>query len=509
MIENTGPGVEVAAAKIVRSLNRFVAWSLSPEWERSALYWQAALLLLVVGVVCVAGPAGAFVLAAFVFAIAAWFLAPPVVIAAVFLFYLSFTHQFRSFVIFPIAGVEWHPRELLLFALGAYCLVQVFCFPSRLPSDSMSGWVVLVGSYSVLIAAVGVFWQRDTHRIVSELRIPIFLFTYPALLLLVRPDHLRLFRRAFGLCTLVLATIAIAFFAYTLFTGRIGSTQNVLGEFVQHIALNTLVQSVRPAGHMFYEVCLAVFVSLLFCPNISKSRRLLYGACIAVLLAAVAVTIMRTAYASVAVSLLLLLFLSIPSGRTQLGVAALCALTALAGLALWLTPLQQAFVSLIPAMGVSIQARFVEMEGAYRAFWEHPLLGTGMGSTFEALGLAAKTSQIAYSQSTFQTIHNVWMYFLFKGGLLGFLLILTGLAGIFIEMARRIPHVRDAHERAIFRGLTAAYGAQLVAMLAMPRLLYPSGYVLVAMFAAYTVLLTAGQRETLLAQSPEARSPVA
>jgi O-antigen ligase len=112
-----------------------------------------------------------------------------------------------------------------------------------------------------------------------------------------------------------------------------------------------------------------------------------------------------------------------------------------------------------------------------------------MGSIFKGIGLAAKTSQVGYGAQDFQTVHNVLMYFLFKGGLLGTCLALVGLTGILFRGYMLIYTLRVPFERTIARALVAAYGGQLIASLAMPRLTYPIGAVFVSMIAAAFVVL--------------------
>jgi O-antigen ligase len=142
-------------------------------------------------------------------------------------------------------------------------------------------------------------------------------------------------------------------------------------------------------------------------------------------------------------------------------------------------------LDLVPEdLGISLMGRFVEIEGAWEAFLREPLLGAGMGSTFEGMGYVAKTTQYSFAQVEYQTVHNVWIYYLFKGGLVGMALILLGLGGIVWRGYWIADRITAARERFLMRGLLAAFIGQLVASLAMPRLTYPIGGVFLAMMAA-------------------------
>jgi len=482
------PKEPISVAALSVSIDKAIRWLLFPEDRRTILIQQLALAGLVAVAVLVLGPLTALSLAALAVAGAIVLMSPSKPVLATFVLFIAFTHQFRSFFTIHIAGVELHPREVLLAALLAHAVAKSWMGRCRYRHDPIDYFVVAVGIFFVFTAANGVSHHRDWHLIVSEIRSPVFLLSYFVFIVLADAKDLPFYVRTVGALTLVLALVSITYFVFALATGNVVSTQNVLGEFVQRQIQGVLVPSVRPAGHMYYEVSLVVFTSLAFCPALAMKRRMLFLGLAAVLGLAVAITMMRTAYVSVAVSLVILGFLALPSHRTRFTVAWLGAVVVAVVVALFSTVLHDAFLSAFPRIGVSIQARLVEISGAFQEFLKNPLVGAGLGSTFEALGLATKTSQIAYAQSSFQTIHNVWMYFPFKGGLIGGLIISIGYGGLFFEMCRRSRAYSGPVQRCFMRGLAAALGAQLVASAGMPRLLYPKGYVFIAMVAAYAVL---------------------
>ncbi len=475
------------------SINRILTRILFPRDDRTILVQQIVLVGVVVAAIGILGPVIALALAALAVGGVALLAMPSRYVIALFVLFMAFTHQFRSFFTIAAAGIEWHPRELLFAVVLAHFTIRLAIGRVHFVADPINLFVGCIAAFFALTAFWGIVQQRNFHLIVSEIRSPVFLASFCVFVGLGAKQDLRWYARLLVGATIVTATVSIAFFAYTFLSGHVVSTQNVLGEFVQRRIAGKLVQSVRPAGHMYYEVCLVVLTSLAFGPVLTRRRRFVYFGFIGILSVAIAITMMRTAYVSVLVSLALLAFLALPSNRARFTIAWLGTVVAVIILGMFSTVLHETLMSAFPRVGVSLQNRLVEISGAYRAFARHPVIGTGMGSTFEALGLATKTSQIAYAQSSFQTIHNVWMYYLFKGGLLGTGIILLGYGGLFMETCRRIALLTDPVQRYFMRGLAAALGAQMVASLAMPRLLYAKGYVFLAMVAAYAVLVTPRQ----------------
>ena len=300
---------------------------------------------------------------------------------------------------------------------------------------------------------------------------------------------------------------SLAFFGYTLVAGVI-NVQNWLGEFVPRIVGPWLLQSVRPNGHMFFEVAVVVLAGMLFCPDLSRVRRAVYALLILLLLAAIAVMMMRTAYIALFLSLAVLVVLHLPreaqawAGVTGLGAAA--ALAAFFGL-----HLHETLDQWIPGLEVSLRGRLVEIEGALRMFRREPLLGAGMGSKFTGMGFVAKTTLLSVAQADYQTVHNVWMYYLFKGGMAGMVLVFLGLGGIALRARAITETLPSRKDRFFMKGLLAACGGQLIASLAMPRLTYPIGGVFLAMIAAAFVLASrdAPRSEDQPSQNPSGNHP--
>jgi len=141
-------------------------------------------------------------------------------------------------------------------------------------------------------------------------------------------------------------------------------------------------------------------------------------------------------------------------------------------------------------LGISIQSRLVEITGALENLKESPLLGTGMGSQFEGIGLASNFWQDLYALSTIQTLHNLWVYWLFKGGIIGFCIIVFALAGI-IFLSGYLVNIRyQGNDKGFWVGYWCALVAQVVVMsLAFPRLSYPIGQVYLAFSVAIFIIL--------------------
>ncbi len=266
------------------------------------------------------------------------------------------------------------------------------------------------------------------------------------------------------------------------------SVQNSLGEYVQRLVGPFLLQSVRPNGHMYFEVSVIVLVSYWLSPAATWRKRLLILPLLGIRLFAIAITMMRTAYISLFVSMAVLVVLFLPR-ELQIIAAFLTLIAVAVGIAAMSVGLHEVVTQAIPGLEISIRARVVEIKGAMRLFLRSPLMGAGMGSSFTGISYVAKTTQFSYTQVAYQTVHNVWMYYLFKGGLVGMVLVALGLGGIIGRgylITQRIPDLRD---RYLMRGLLAALIGQLIASLAMPRLTYPKGAVFLAMAAAAFVVM--------------------
>jgi hypothetical protein len=402
---------------------------------------------------------------------------------ALFLVSMLLFHQHLSVFIVPAGGVEWHPRELLLFLFLAHAAVQLVARRVSLWEDPVHFYMAVYLGFYVLTGAVGLTHQYVLQEIIEECRYPVFLASYPALLVCVRGrQEIFAYSRLVCLVTVLVAAASVLFFLYTLTLGSVINVQNAYGAFVQRQVGPLLLQSVRANGHMYFEIGLVMLVSLLACPAVRLRRKVLYAGVCVLFAAAIVITMMRTAYVAVGLSLALLVLLSLPSALRRValfaGTFTVSVVLVVFGLALYET-IQAA----LPDVEVSLKGRTVEMAGAWEEFVAHPLVGVGMGRSFEAFGYVAKTSELSYAQSEYQTLHNVWMYFLFKGGLAGMLLAVVGLVGLGLRGVQLVDRLQDPFERFYARGLAAAFAGQLVASLAMPRLTYPQGHVFVAMVA--------------------------
>lgn len=409
---------------------------------------------------------------------------PSWLVISVFLLKMLTGHQFRSLVTFELLGVEWHPREFFLFLLLAHGVIKLLLARARLEPDLLHYFFYLYCFFFAFIAAIGVFRQPDIGEIIKEARFPLFLLSYFVFVISgIDRRALGLYTWAIGAATIAIAAAATAFFAYTLLTGATINVQNAYGEFVPRWLGPLHIQTVRPNGHMFFEIGLVLLLSMILCPGIGWFRRLLYAALLALFAFAVLITNMRTAYIAVAFSLAMLAFLALPRRFQVITAFSGIAAAALVALAFGLE-FYELLTGRMRDAGVSLQARFVEIAGAWEVFLEYPLLGAGMGSAFEGMGYVADTSQIAYGRATYQTLHNVWMYYLFKGGLVGVALVLLGLGGIFVRAIRVMEALENPRDRFFLRAMIASFAGQLLASLAMPRMTYPEGGVFLAMMTA-------------------------
>ena len=416
-------------------------------------------------------------------------LGPSRIALTVFIGFMAFTHQFRSFAVLPAGGVEWHPRELLLFVLCAHLFAQVVLAKADLRPDITHYFFFLYVVFFVHIATRGFLRHPNLQDVIAECRYPLFLasyFVFAACLHSAR--DVRYFMKLILWLSLGVALAGIGYFLYCLVTGNVVSVQNALGEYVQRLIGPFLLQSVRPNGHMYFEVSVVVLAAYWLCPATSWGRRVLMLPLFAIFLFAIAITMMRTAYVSLFVSMAVLFVLFLPK-ELQIIAAFLTLIAIAVGLAAMAVGLHEVVTQAIPGLEISIKGRVVEIQGAVRLFLRSPIMGAGMGSSFTGLGYVAKTTQVSYTQISYQTVHNVWVYYLFKGGLAGLVLVglgLGGIAGRGYLIAERIPSLAD---KFLMRGLLAAFIGQLIASLAMPRLTYPKGAVFLAMVAAAFVAM--------------------
>lgn len=460
-----------------------------PDRQRLTLSVQLFVALGVALAVCVGGWKLALVAAVAAPVALYLLLGPTRPMLAVFLVYMIASHQYISLLIVPLGGIEFHPREFLLFLLLAHCAFKIAQGRMYLRPSPVHAAVAMYASYFALTAAVGVVRQADLHAVVTECRFAMFLLTYVVIVLFATGEDVRSIGRLVVGLTVVIAVASLSYAAYkTLTQTAVQLNQTPFGEIMRYPIGPYLVQEVRPNGHMFFEVGIVVAASLVLGHGVTRRERVLLVLLIGLLGAALAITFMRTAYLATLISLGILALL-LPGARYLKAAAVLGGMIVV--LAVFIFAGDEAvglFRERAPNIDLSLQARQVEMRGAWAEFIQHPISGVGMGGTFRGLQLAQAGDQLAAGVVDYQTIHNVWMGFLFKGGLLGFVLVVVGLGGILANLHLTAIAESDPRGTAFLRGVTAAFAGQLVASLAMPRLYYPSGHVFVALIAALIVL---------------------
>lgn len=477
---------------------RAVVRAMTPaQWVETAAIGclVAALVVFVAGVVAPWAGVGqyGFVVAAAVLLGAGGLLlvlfGPSWVVVTLFLAKMITGHQFRSMYILPLMGIEWHPREFWLLLLLAHFAVKLIMGRIQLRLDLYHYFFYLYCFYFVFVAGVGVWHQWSRTEILEECRYPLFLGAYFVFAACVDSRRDVWFHGKVILAlTALIAAGACLFFLYTVVSGQVINVQNVYGEYVRRQIGPRLLQSVRPNGHMFYEVCFIVLVALLFSRELTARTRALFVGLLGLFSFAILITMMRTAYVTLACSLAILVLLSLPKSLrwvTLFGGGAAAAIV----LAVFGTAFYEHVSGQLPDLEASLRGRVAEMQGAWDLFARDPLIGAGMGSSFEALNWGMKSSGLVTSQSEFQTVHNAWMYFLLKGGLVGLFLVLAALGGILARAYGAMERMCDAQDRLLMKGLLAATAGQLVASLAMPRLTYPIGHVFLAMMTCAFFLM--------------------
>jgi len=423
---------------------------------------------------------------------AAWvlLLAPPIGLTTIFVLLLTASHMQASPFVLPAAGIEWHPRELLLGLLLAGFGLQLLLLRVEFAPSPIHLFVAFTAAAYALMLLTGVLRGNNVANLIQEARYPLMLTAYIPLAHFITTRR-QLYTQATLILAIALAAAlaSIALFLYMFATGNIiVNVQNHLGEYVQRQIGPFLLQSARPNAHMYFEVGVTILVALLAGGALTWRGRLLALAALPVLLAAIAITMMRTAYAALAVSLAVLALMSLPVAlrRVVIFLAAFVALFALAlfGFELWEQAQQQTETA-----GVSLKGRFEEIAGAGAVFQAHPWFGGGFGSTFEAIGYVARETRQSYAQATHLMVHNIWLYLLFKGGLAAFALASIGMLGLAATGWRLADRLADARDSAFARGLTAALIGQYIGCLAMPRLIYPYGHVFLALVAVALLVL--------------------
>ena len=412
--------------------------------------------------------------------------APSRYVLTFFLVFILTGHQFRSFFLVSFGGIEWHPREMVLLLLLAHGAVEIWRKRSSLDlEEPLHLFFYAYCLFFVFALVRGVWLGNPLGGVVAEFRYAVFLASYFVFIACVRSfGDVHYYVRVVFWVSVFIAGAALGYFAYRFAFGAVDSFQNALGEFVRRTAWGRRVQSVRPNGHHFFEVIVTILCALVFCPAVPRKRKVGYIAGIVFFAAAIGIMMMRTAYLSLGVSLTALAWMALPR-RLKIGTAyaagaGIVSTVLLYASGLWEAPLVH--------VGASIQGRLVENQGALHALAAHPLLGCGLGSTFTGLDFVSPTTQFAVGLTTYQMLHNVWIYFLYKGGLAGAVLVIAGLGGMMVRAYAITEHAQDIVTRYFLRGLWAATIGQFAAALTMPRLTYPGGAVFLAMVAAAYVV---------------------
>ena len=437
------------------------------------------------------------------FCLAAAFLvvAPSVYILFTFLVFMLTAHQFHSFFMVSFGGVELHPRELLLGLVLLHGLVKWGQGNWHLQPHPLHAFLA---TYLVLFAwasMVGMVHGADMSGVVAELRNPFFVLAFFCFAHAIPPYQVHTWLRVVCALTVMLALLSLGFFFYTRVTGHIINVQNALGEFVRRSIDGNYYQSIRLNGHHLFEMAIVVVAALLFRRDRPWYYKLMYLLLILLFAMALGVSFMRTAALSLLVAFPLLLLLSLPRGL-QRPVLFLGCIAAFAGLAYagWWLYLNHATFE--PQWESSLMGRWVETRGAWQAFLSAPITGMGLGAQFTEMGYVSNKSLLSVTPTNFVSLHNSWLYYLYKGGLVGVFLALVSLGGVAAYGYRLMHRLRFQSDRCLVRGILAAYCAQLVVTAFMPRLTYANGTVLIAFVAVVFFLLDQQERNVVKAATP-------
>ncbi len=398
------------------------------------------------------------------------------------------SHQFRSPIVVPFAGVEWHPRELLLLLLLAHVVVKVWQRRVRLDWSPLHLALLLYGAVFVYAAWRGLWLGNAMESVIAELRAPLFLLAFWAFVLGVRRDEDLFYYGYWALCVVTLLALAtVAYGVYATLAGPFPNTQNALGEFVPRVVGATVIQSVRPSGHAWLEAGLVLCVGMFFCPREPWFRRTLYVGLGLLFAAAIAFGMMRTALVSVGVSVLVLAWLNMPRVLKGLSLGLVALVVFLGVLVLAQNDLARWLVG-----DASLTARSVEYTGALQAMKAHSFFGAGLGASFEALGLATPSSADSAIPTAYDSLHNSWLYVAWKGGLVGLAVLVLALVGLLLYSTRITRQLPTMNQRCFARALQAVLIGQLVASCTMPRLTYANGALFLALWTMAFVLLERG-----------------
>lgn len=418
-----------------------------------------------------------------------------IILTPVFLLALL-DHQFRSPFIVPFAGVEWHPRELLLILLFVHFVVKLAQPRIWIRWTPLHVAMLLYTAVFAYAAWRGFWLGNDTRAILAECRAPLFLGVFWVFAGAVKTPRDLYYYGYLALCVLaVLATATIGAFAYFAVTGPIANTQSALGEFVPRLVAGIPLQSIRPSGHAWFEAALVVSLGMLLCPREPWYRKVVYAGLAVLFAAAIGAGMMRTALVSVTVSLGVMLWLNLP--RVGKGLT-LSLMLFIVGAVTFMALLNPDSAYGMPSFqDRSLNARAVETAGALEAIRQQPLFGSGFGSSFEALGLAQRDSASSAIPVAYHSLHNVWLYIAWKAGLLGLAMAVLALAGMLIYSQWVIAHLPSMSQRCLGRSLQAVLIGQLVASAAMPRLTYANGTLFLGIWVMAMVLLEQGVEKSV------------
>lgn len=410
--------------------------------------------------------------------------------ATIFLVFMMLNHYYISIKVFPLAWMEIHPREIMMFMFLGNFFVNLILERIYWRWSVLLYFVLLYLLFFVYIATIGFISGNHWQRVIAETRFPFFFLS--ALIFPHAWKSLASLKKTVNIIfilTVILGIATCAIFIYVFLTGKILRFQNYLGEFVPAKIGPLRLQEVRLNGHMFFEIFFIIFLSQFFYHKKYKEKlkALMF---LVFFVPPLFILMMKTALVSVFFGSVLVVILYLPSRLRPFMFIMFTLFLAVVFFTLVLLFHLDILSWTNSDLGISIQARLVEVTGALENFKKSPLLGTGMGSQFEGMGLASNFWQDLYALSTYQTLHNLWVYWLFKGGIIGFCIIIFALAGIifFSGYLVNIRYQRD--DKGFWIGYWCALVAQVVVMsLAFPRLSYPIGQVYLAFSVAIFIIL--------------------
>ncbi len=466
---------------IEKRINSVLRANLYPS-DRLALCQQITLLALAILMLIVAGWKIALTIGLVILLLILLMIGNSTVVASVFALYLLFSHQYYSPFIIALGGVECHPRELILMLFIVHGLWRFPIDTPVLRASVLHVGIALLMTFFLCAALVGEFRGGDLKAMVAELRSPMFLAAYPFMLVCLNTVRsVTQTLRLIGVFAVLVAVASISFFLYATISGNtIQLNQTPLGEIMRYPFGDRIVQMVRPNGHAIFEMAITICMSVIISRNVRLRTRFLASGLLIIFVAALIITFMRTAYVATLVSLALLILLALPAKLRGLLVLLLSVIVLVLILHAFSARIYPE-VDMTTNFGTSIRGRFVEIEGALREFRQYPLFGSGLGGSYETLSLAQPGEQLAAITVKRSATHNAWVYFMYKGGAIGLGSVLLAYGVMIAGMCSIWSGMRVGCESALLRGMLAAFIGQLVASLAMPRLLYAQGYVLVAL----------------------------